>query len=77
MTFLAGFSLCSAVVQECMMGSGEGAIHSCLNSTLTYSVDQFQQGFREKRGGKVRGRRRAGAGHQTFLFLVDIFKIMK
>lgn len=49
--FLAGFSLCSAVVQECMMGKWVG------NSFLAqfnffYSVDQFQQGKGEGMEGE-------------------------
>lgn len=67
--FLAGFSLCSDIVQECMMGNGR-AIHFCLNSTLYYSVDQFQQGFRGK-GKGWRAKERIGSGHQQFFVLFD------
>ena len=61
--FLAGFSLCSDIVQECMAGKQEG---NCLISILYYSVDQFQQGFRERAEGEGENRIRA----PTILFLL-------
>lgn len=64
--FLAGFSLCSDIVQECMAGKQEG---NCLNSILYYSVDQFQQGFRERAEGEGENRIRA----PTVLFFCCCF----
>ena len=61
--FSSWFFSCSDIVQECMAGKQEG---NCLISILYYSVDQFQQGFRERAEGEGENRIRA----PTILFLL-------
>lgn len=75
MIFLAGFSLCSVVVQECMMGYGS-AIKVCLNSFFFFFCGPIPAGVRGLGKGEwIKGAGEKEQGTNRFFILLYFFTL--